>query len=310
MHQWHHTRQIRSDFKPRATGLYNPQGKLVSSSQRAKTFADYLAEQIWHSDEDPSMPVRHPYPTVPEVDAPFTMHELDMALRRLKPRKAPGPNEIPGKIYKHAPYILKLYFLSHHNQCHREAKVPSSWLFSEVVMIFKNKQKDSRLLSNYRPTSLTNMSYKIFASMLQHKLQHHLDSKVRDRQFGFRKNRSTTQPIHIIRRLLEVFERQSSPFHALFIDWGKAFDSVTFTAIDAAMNHMGVPPHTRKVAMALYANPTFVVRDSSQESTIRTQTKGFRQGCPLSPIYLVSSLLTHFTTWSRIINLSLAKFQE
>ena len=156
----------------------------------------------------------------------------------------------------------------------------------------------------------TNMSYKIFASMLQHKLQHHLDSKVRDRQFGFRKNRSTTQPIHIIRRLLEVFERQSSPFHALFIDWSKAFDSVTFTAIDAAMNHMGVPPHTRKVTMALYANPAFVVRDSSQKSTIGTQTKGFRQGCPLSPIYLVSSLLTYFTTWSRIINLSLAKFQE
>ena len=220
------------------------------------------------------------------------MHDLDMALRRFKPRKAPGPNDIPGEIYKHAPYILKLYLLSHYNQCHAEAKVPSSWLFSEVVMILKNTQKDSRLLSNYRPISLTKISYKIFASMLQHKLQLHLDSRVRDRQFGFRKNRSTTQPIHIIRRLLEVFERQNSPFHALFIDWSKAFDSVTFTAIDAAMQHMGVPSHTRKVIMALYDNPTFVVRDSSQKSEVKTQTKGLRQGCPLSP-YLFGFVLTH-----------------
>ena len=167
-----------------------------------------------------------------------------------------------------------------------------SWLLSEVVMIMKNTQKDSRLLSNYRPISLTNISYKIFASMLQHKLERSLDPRIRDRQFGFRKNRSTTQPIHIFRRLLEIFERQNSPFHALFIDWSKAFDSVTFTVIESAMEFVGVPAHTRKVIMSLYDNPTFLVRDSSQKSTIRTQTKGLRQGCPLSP-YLFGFVFTH-----------------
>ena len=36
----------------------------------------------------------------------------------------------------------------------------------------------------------------------------------------------------------------------------------------------------------------FLVSDSSQKSTIRTQTKGLRQGCPLSP-YLFGFVLTH-----------------
>ena len=236
--------------------------------------------------------VQSPFPIATEVDTPFTMYDLDMALRRLKSNKASGPNEVQGEIYKHAPFVLKLYLLAHYNQCYQEAKVPPSWLFSEVVMIIKSTQKDSRLLSNYRPISLTNISYKIFASMIQHKLERSLDSRLRDRQFGFRKNRSTTQPIHIIRRLLEVFERQNSPFHALFIDWSKAFDSVTFTAIEAAMEHVGVPIHTRKVIMALYDNPTFLIRGSKQKSTVRTQTKGLRQGCPLSP-YLFGFVLTH-----------------
>ena len=96
--------------------------------------------------------------------------------------------------------------------------------------------------------------------MLQYKLERSLDPRIRDRQFGFRKNRSTTQPIHIIRRLLDIFERQNSPFHALFIDWSKAFDSVTFTVIESAMEFVGVPAHTRKVIMSLYDNPTFLVR--------------------------------------------------
>ena len=77
-------------------------------------------------------------PPSPDIDSPFAMHDLDMALRRLKSKKASGPNEVPGEIYKHAPCILKLYLLARYNQCYPEAKVPPSWLLSEVVMILKN----------------------------------------------------------------------------------------------------------------------------------------------------------------------------
>ena len=290
--QWTHARQVRSDFEPRSAGMLNTQGKLVSSTQRAKTLAGYLAHKIWYSPHDPPVPVSSPHPNLPAIDAPFTLQDFDNALRKLKPRKAPGPNDIPGEIYKHAPFILKLYLLDHYNQCYHTCTIPDSWLFSEVVMLVKNHQKDIRSLSNYRPISLTNVSYKIFASMLQSRLESYTDSRVRDTQYGFRKNRSTTQPIHVMRRLIEMFERQNTPFHALFVDWSKAFDSVTFTSIQAAMEHAGIPAHTRQVIMALYNNPTFVVRDSSQKSSKYTQTKGLRQGCPLSP-YLFGLVLTH-----------------
>ena len=127
--QWTHTRHIRSDFKPRSAGLFNDKGKLVSSSQRARTFADYLANKIWHSSQDPPVPVSSPQPTLAAVDSPFTMQDLDNALRKLKPRKAPGPNDIPGEIYKHAPFVLKLYLLDHYNQCYSECSIPDTWLF-------------------------------------------------------------------------------------------------------------------------------------------------------------------------------------
>ena len=54
-------------------------------------------------------------------------------------------------------------------------------------MLDKNHQKDIRSLSNYRPISLTNVSYKIFASMLQSRLETHVDSRIRDTQYGCRK---------------------------------------------------------------------------------------------------------------------------
>ena len=290
--QWDHARSIRSSFKPRASALYNQEGKLVSKTARADTFADYLAEKVWCSEIDSSVPVTAAAPVIPDMDSPFTMHELNLALRRIKSVKAPGPDGLVGEVYKHAPYILRMYLLDHYNLCFSTKQVPPSWLFSEVVMIIKNYQKDTRSLSNYRPISLTNISYKIFASMLQSRLSHYLDSRIRPTQFGFRKSRSTTQPIHILRRLLEVHERQPSPFHALFLDWSKAFDSVTFTAIQSAMTFMGVSDHVVRVIMSLYQSLSFVVRDSQQVSPQKVQTKGLRQGCPLSP-YLFSMVLTH-----------------
>ena len=142
--QWEHIRSIRSDFKPKAAALFNVEGKLVSKTQQAKTFTDYLADKVWFSYVDPPVPVTDPSPAPVPKDAPFTMHELNLALRKIKSAKSPGPNGLVGKIYKHAPYILRMYLLDHFNLCFSQAQVPASWLgvpaswlFSEVVMIVK-----------------------------------------------------------------------------------------------------------------------------------------------------------------------------
>ena len=55
---------------------------------------------------------------------------------------------------------------------------------------------------------------------------------------------------------------------------------------------MGVSSHIVSVVMALYNRPSFSVRDSGHISPVKIQSKGLRQGCPLSP-YLFSMVLTH-----------------
>ena len=135
--QWDHAHSIRSSFKPRAAALYNPEGKLLSKTARAATFADYLADKVWYSETDSPVPVTARAPPVLDMNSPFTAHELNLALRKIKSAKAPGPNGLVGELYKHAPYILRMYLFDHYNHCFASKQVPSSWLFSEVVMIVK-----------------------------------------------------------------------------------------------------------------------------------------------------------------------------
>ena len=134
--------------------------------------------------------------------------------------------------------------------------------------------------------------YDIFASLIQKRLSTYFDDKIRPTQFGFRANRSTSQPFHIMGRMLEAFERNQQSLHLLFLDWSKAFDSVTFEAIDAALRYFGVPPLFHKAIMTLYSDPQFRVRDSGRTSPVRSQIRGLRQGCPFSP-YLFNLVLTH-----------------
>ena len=108
-----------------------------------------------------------------------------MVLRSLGTGRAPGPDSIPSDMIKGSPYILKLFLLDHFNHCLSTSTVPDSWALSEVVMSVKKIQYDTRDLSNYRPISLTNSMYKIFASLIQKRLAHHFDGKIRSTQFGF-----------------------------------------------------------------------------------------------------------------------------
>ena len=51
-------------------------------------------------------------------------------------------------------------------------------------MIFKGKKRDPRFPESYRPFSLINTVYKIYASMLDNRLQNAIDDRISPVQFG------------------------------------------------------------------------------------------------------------------------------
>ena len=71
------------------------------------------------------------------------------------------------------------------NLCLMTRKSPQEWKHALVALIYKSG--DAKLAENYRPISLLNAGYKIYASMLQYRLQKALDSRLRENHFGFRR---------------------------------------------------------------------------------------------------------------------------
>ena len=74
--------------------------------------------------------------------------------------------------------------------------------------------------NNYRPIALLDTCYKLYARVLQRRIANAVDSSIRKTQYGFRKGRSTTNALFILRRLLEWAQNHTDgQFYMLYLDW-------------------------------------------------------------------------------------------
>ena len=160
---------------------------------------------------------------------------------------------------------------------------------ANIAVLFKKGSTDNP--ENYRPIALLNTTYKILASIIQRRLAEGMDQAIDEMQFGFRKGRSTSQPLQIVRRTAEIVEEAGDSMYMLLIDWEKAFDKVDQERLIFALERMGIPRKIIGIIKKLYEKPNFAVKDRGRTSTRRRQRAGIRQGCPLSP-YLFGILMT------------------
>ena len=119
--------------------------------------------------------------------------------------------------------------------------------------------------------------------ILKARLQQYVNREHPDEQIGFRNGRGTRDQIANICWIMEKAREFKKNIYFCFIDYGKAFDSVTHNKLWKNIKDMGIPDHLTCFLRNLRAG---------QEATIRTERgatdwfqigKGVCQGCILSP---------------------------
>ena len=82
-------------------------------------------------------------------------------------------------------------------------QIPEERTEGIICSIFK--KGDQRLCNNYRPITLLDVMYKIFAILLHNRIYTVVEHKIGEYQMGFRPNRSTIDNIFVIRQIYEKF---------------------------------------------------------------------------------------------------------
>ena len=293
LHFWRVARKQKTGFRPKRNHLIID-NKPVPWSQSHTAFKIHLQDRQWknnsNSDHNAELRARHPLRPPAQDNQPFSIEELEISLAKLKRHKAPGPDSTPNELFLLLDEESKAILLSYYNDIWDTGDAPPPWKEALVVSIFKGKGSDTDP-SNYRPISLLNTIYKIFASLLQVRLSTKHEEHLRASQYGFRQNKGTQHPLFILRRAMEWSDVTSTPLHLLFLDWRQAFDSIDHNAMLIALRRFGISSRALNIISSLYSGATFFTKGLLGETSKGEVGSGIRQGCPLSP-YLFIMVLT------------------
>ena len=206
---------------------------------------------------------------------PSTQEELDSVPRKIKNRKAAGLDEIPPEVWKTRQFDDTL--LRHCNAVYNQNPI-DRWM-KECILPFP-KKGDLGLAKNYRGITLTSIAAKIYNALLRNRIEPKNDNILRKNQNGFRRNRSTTSQILIIRRILEGVRAKNLYVTLIFVDFTKAFDSIHRGKMEQILLAYGIPKETVTAMTILFRNTKVKVRSPA----------GVLQGDTLAPYLFIICL--------------------
>ena len=220
----------------------------------------------------------------PSTDSPITMKEVESAIAQLKSHKAPGWDGLTPAFFKLFDSRLVFFLRDIFNQVLTSGIYPSTWSIGVIKPIHKSGEKQDP--SNYRGITLLSVMGKIFTAIIRARLLDWAETThvINETQFGFRHGRRTTDPIFILNSVIQFYRKKAKPLFACFVDFKKAFDSISHGALWTKLASLGVSNMILTLLQSMYANAISVVQLGTEISSHFPCRKGVRQGCNLSPL--------------------------
>eukprot|EP00924_Labyrinthula_sp_SR-Ha-C_P014842 snap_masked-scaffold_96-processed-gene-0.1-mRNA-1 protein AED:1.00 eAED:1.00 QI:0/-1/0/0/-1/1/1/0/939 len=279
----------------------NTAGKLVGTAGRIQILKEYLEKQqnlplptnlltenqIRHY----QTPILAPAPSNSINIHPPKADEVKECIKTLKNNKAPGPDNMRNEVLKHVE-IVQEHAVRETQSFFRldafKSKKMRKICRGKVVYLYKQKGSKNDP-SNYRPITLLNSHFKLLTKIINNRIAPILN-KLPDYQAGFRNSRSTIQKIEALDTIIKETLKQKIYLRILFIDFAKAFDSISHKFMKLALEEHHVPRKLIKLITILYDKTKVFVSDSGEKSSLVNIKRGVLQGDSLSPSIFILCL--------------------
>lgn len=220
-----------------------------------------------------------------QLNNPFTEAEVKEHISRLKNGKASGCDDIINEYIKHSATHLMPLNLYLFNRILNEGQVPQEWLTGMIIPLYKGKG-DRTDCNNYRGITLLSCFGKLFTALLNSRLYNFCEENeiLKEMQTGFRSGYSTTDHIFLLQGLVDLYCNKKKKLYAAFVDYAKAFDTVSREALWYKLTKYGVNGKMLQVVRSLYSGIKSCVFHNSCKSESFISLRGVRQGENLSPL--------------------------
>ncbi len=214
------------------------------------------------------------------VNAPITLVELWTCLKPLKDT-APGPDGISHIYLKKLWDIIGPLIVDAWHYSIDRKKLPPSHERSYLRLIPKNG-KDTSLLKNWRPITLSNCDHKLITRVYNNRLINLLSKHISKTQTAYIRKRNITDNIRTISAAIQLANCEPDIEGSIIaLDAQKAFDTVSHRYLAKVLNKVGLNVFV-PIFELLYSN---LINDTVLSGQIIGQhsvTNGVKQGDALS----------------------------
>jgi ribonuclease HI len=272
-------------------------GELLTGRRAANRFADNYADEC----NVPVSPIQQreargeqrerarATSDVKPMKQPLTLHELQVALKKLKTRKSPGPDGITNEMLKNLGNAAVLKLLDVFNLSWESGQLAQVWREALMIPIHK-KGKDKKKPASYRPISLTSCVVKTLERIVNQRLLWYLETEniLASEQAGFRQFLSTEDQVTYLSQEIEDAFQEQKLVLATWIDLQKAFDKVWTDGLLVKLQRYGIASNMlRWIRAYLYNRRARVTVDGHKGKKVLLR-HGVPQGGVLSPtLFLV-----------------------
>ena len=265
-------------------------GQILTGKQAANTLADnYKAESNISVQPEQQREARRELRkgsrnTNRSSKQAISVKELQKALRKLKRRKSPGPDEITNEMLKNLGNSALAKLLQVYNSSWETGDVPQIWREAIMMPILK-KGKDKKKAASYRPISLTSCVVKTLERIINQRLLHHLETEqiIAPQQAGFRRFFSTEDQVTYLSQEIEDAFQEQKVVLAAWIDLQKAFDKVWKDGLLVKMQRCGITSQMHAWISSYLHNRKARVSVNGKKGKSFLLRHGVPQGGVLSP---------------------------
>ena len=104
-----------------------------------------------------------------------------------------------------------------------------------LITLLPKGNKPRELIKNWQPITLLNVDYKLLSGILALRMKEVLPGLIQSEQKGFLKDRYIGENIHTVADSLHYIRQKHLTGMLLLIDFQKAFDSLEWDYIEAAL---------------------------------------------------------------------------
>ena len=264
--------------------LVKPDGELV---QQPEEKAEVLRQSFFPPpcQADLSDVRRYEYP--PPIECPdITLAEVEKAIRRASPNKAPGPDGITNWILHQTLDFLLPSLCTLFNACLRLGYCPSHFKDTITVALRKPGKDDYTQPKAYRPIALLNTLGKVLEAIMANRLAyladvHHL---LPSRHTGGRKLASTEHAMHFLLQRIHQAWSEGKVATLLLLDVSGAYDNVSRERLLHNLRKRRISDNiVRWIDSFLNNRATTLKLPEYTAPSVPIQT-GIPQGSPISPI--------------------------